>query len=64
MFIESEPTESGSSSVRSGIGLRTIPSSAHATPMPLLTELERDLVGSPFYKHGAPNGAFARDEAR
>ncbi len=28
--------------------------------MPLLTELERDSVGWPFYKHGAPNGAFAQ----
>ena len=29
-------------------------------PMPLLKELERDSVGRPFYKHGAPNGAFAQ----
>ena len=29
-------------------------------PMPLLTELERDLAGWLFYKHGAPNGAFAQ----
>ena len=28
-------------------------------PMPLLTELGQDSVGWPFYKHGAPNGAFA-----
>ncbi len=27
--------------------------------MPLLTELEKGSVGWRFYKHGAPNGAFA-----
>jgi len=29
-------------------------------PMPLLTELERDSVGWPFYKHGALSGATAQ----
>jgi hypothetical protein len=28
-------------------------------PMPLLTELEQDSGGWPFYKHRAPTGAFA-----
>jgi len=32
------------------------PTSRH---MPLLTELEKGSVGRRFYKHGAPNGAFA-----
>ena len=37
-------------------GYAGAPTSRHR---PLLTELERGSVGRRFYKHGAPNGAFA-----
>ncbi len=60
------------SSVRSAMFIANVPGDSHAPlgaacgddraarrSMPLLTELERDSVGWPFYKHGAPNGAFA-----
>ena len=61
------------SSVRSAMFIADVPGDSQAPlgtacddersahrPVPLLTELERDSVGWPFYKHGAPNGAFAQ----
>jgi len=61
------------SSVRRAMSIANVPGDSQAPlgaaceddrsarrPMPLLTELERDSVGWPFYKHGAPSGATAR----
>ena len=61
------------SSVRSAMFIANVPGDSQAPlgaacdddqtarrPMPLLTELEPDSVRWPFYKHGAPHGAFAQ----
>jgi len=54
MFIVNVPGDS-----QAPLGAACDDDGSARRPMPLLTELERDSVGWPFYKHGAPNGAFA-----
>ncbi len=54
MFIANVPRDS-----QAPLGAACGDDRAARRSMPLLTELERDSVGWPFYKHGAPNGAFA-----
>src|SRR5436309_2481484 len=54
MFIANAPDDS-----QALLGAACDEAGSARRPMPVLTELDRDLVGSAFYKHGAPNGAFA-----
>src|SRR5206468_674522 len=57
MFIVNVPGDS-----QAPLGAACDDAGVMRRPMPLLTELEPDSVGRPFYKHGAPSGACA--EAR
>src|SRR6266404_1551639 len=59
MFIANAPGDS-----QAPLGAACDNNGTARRPMPLLTELERDSIGSPFYKHGAPNGAFEYADAR
>ena len=55
MFIVNAPGDS-----QAPLGAACDDDGSARGPMPLLTELERDSVGWPFYKHGAPSGAAAQ----
>src|SRR6266446_1906864 len=55
MFIANAPGDS-----QAPLGAACDDNGTARRPMPLLTELERDSIGSPFYKHGAPSGATAQ----
>jgi hypothetical protein len=55
MFIVNVPGDS-----QAPLGAACDDDGSARRPMPLLTELERDSVGRPFYKHGAPSGATAQ----
>src|SRR5712691_2131312 len=55
MFIVNVPGDS-----QAPLGAACDDDGSARRPMPLLTELERDSVGWPFYKHGAPSGATAQ----
>ena len=55
MFIANVPGDS-----QAPLGAASDDDQTARRPMPLLTELEPDSVGRPFYKPGAPSGACAQ----